>query len=88
MNNEKNEEISEEKNNLNEKESLLEKNPKMNSNNQNLITILNLMSIEYPLSDLAEKIESETDGIQKNIKKRQKKFNKKFILNSFRYPHR
>ena len=83
MNNEKNEEISEEKNNLNEKESLLEKNPKMNSKNQNLITILNLMSIEYPLSDLAEKIESETDGIftfkqlYKIIDKYYKKISKK-----------
>ena len=35
----------------------------LNSSLQNLITILNLMSIEFPLSDLAEIIESETGGI-------------------------
>ena len=38
-------------------------NKSTNSILQNLITILNLMSIEFPLNDLAEKIESETGGI-------------------------
>ena len=69
MDNEFNKELSS-KNNSTEKEKKTninnidtDNNSRLNYNFQNLITILNLMSIEFPLSDLAEKIESETGGI-------------------------
>ena len=61
----------------------------LNSSLQNLITILNLMSIEFPLSDFAEIIESETGGtftfkqlyqiIHNNYKKLTKKDKKNLI---------
>ena len=66
-------------------------NSRLNYNFQNLITILNLMSIEFPLSDLAEKIESETGGIftfkqlYKIINKYYKKLSKKDKKNLIRY---
>ena len=66
-------------------------NSRLNYNFQNLITILNLMSIEFPLNDLAEKIESETGGIftfkqlYKIINKYYKKLSKKDKKNLIRY---
>ena len=99
MNNEDNEEISEEENNnSNKKEfiynttnNLTENSQRLNSDHQNLITILNLMAIEYPLNDLAEKIESETYGIftfkqlYKIINKYYKKITKKDKKNLIKY---
>ena len=91
MNNDESEE-SPEKNIDESNKNTLSKNQdsiNLNSSLQNLITILNLMSIEFPLSDLAEIIESETGGIftfkqlyqiiHNNYKKLTKKDKKKLI---------
>ena len=97
MDNEFNKELSS-KNNTIEKEKInnnnnidTDNNSRFNYNFQNLITILNLMSIEFPLNDLAEKIESETGGIftfkqlYKIINKYYKKLSKKDKKNLIRY---
>ena len=58
---------------------------------QKIITFLNIMSLEFPLSDLSEKIESETDGIfsfkslYKIISKTYKKLSKKEKKNFIKY---
>ena len=98
MSNELNEEFPSKSNNTIEKDNITndnnnytENNQRLNYNFQNLITILNLMSIEFPLSDLAEKIESETGGIftfkqlYKIINKYYKKLSKKDKKNLIRY---
>ena len=98
MSNELNEEFPSKSNNTIEKDNTTndnnnytENNQRLNYNFQNLITILNLMSIEFPLSDLAEKIESETGGIftfkqlYKIINKYYKKLSKKDKKNLIRY---
>ena len=52
----------EEQNELSKEQSLLDSKI-LNYNIQNLNTIINLMSLEFSLSDLAELIESETGGL-------------------------
>ena len=99
MSNEYNEEFSEKNNTkINGREILTNnnniyetENQKLNSNYQNLITTLNLMTIEFPLDELAEKVESETGGIfsfkqlYKIINKYYKKLSKKDKKNLIRY---
>ena len=58
---------------------------------QKIITFLNIMSLEFPLSDLSEKIESETDcifsfkSLYKIISKTYKKLSKKEKKNFIKY---
>ena len=64
---------------------------KSNKNMQKLLTILNIMSIEFPLNNLSEKIESETGGkftfkqLYRIINNYYKKITKKDKKNLIRY---